>query len=280
MSNPNFVNDLVMMAKAFEELPQVKAELEAAKHDVAIGLERIQSLELRLIDRANELDAAHATIRKVEVERDYAERMFLETDDRLNAFRRLLGSFQTEAGALIAAAEPEPKPEPAVKVGASEVDLPPQEVNSTPIAESTTAEPAPAQDTSHYAEVPGVGESVVDPMPAATEDHSQPVHSTTEPTAVPSTMTEEVTPSVADPIASSTAGAGPLPDTVAATPNAEPQADASTLEQPTAIAFADDVGYHNEPDYQDHMAWDGWLARMNARYGIGQWPSRYPAAAQ
>lgn len=112
MSNQiNFVHDLVQMAKAFEELPAVQAELSTARSDINGYLNTIQRLELKLIERANEIDALNARIRTVEVERDHAETMFLETDDRLNAFRRLLAGFQADAATLVKAQEPLPEPE-------------------------------------------------------------------------------------------------------------------------------------------------------------------------
>lgn len=121
MSNPNFVNDLVMMAKAFEELPQVKAELEAKKADYDAAQDIIQELQLRLIDRKNELDAAHAATRKAEVERDHAETMFLETDDKLQSLRRIFTHFQSDVDAFAKANDPQPEPTPEpVKYGASE----------------------------------------------------------------------------------------------------------------------------------------------------------------
>ena len=82
MSNPNFVSDLVAMAKAFEELPIVQEALRGSEHQCSQLSDLVQRLELRIIDLKTELDAAHAATRKVEVERDHAERMFLETDDR------------------------------------------------------------------------------------------------------------------------------------------------------------------------------------------------------
>lgn len=112
MSNPNFVSDLVAMAKAFEELPQVKAELAESERARTVGIDMIQRLELRLMDLKNEVDAAHAATRRMEVERDHAERMFLETDDRLNAFRRLVQAFDTDVKSLVKAEEPEPASAP------------------------------------------------------------------------------------------------------------------------------------------------------------------------
>ena len=155
MSNPNFVSELVLMAKAMEELPIVQQELHDVKASYSDALDRIQRLELRLIDASNEIASAHEASRKMEVERDHAERMFLETDDRLNAFRRLLAGFQSEAGALVAAAEPEAKPEPEDDFGAKLSEPMPEvkfddggpynEPLTAPITGESAADPTPAQ---------------------------------------------------------------------------------------------------------------------------------------
>jgi hypothetical protein len=99
------------MAKAFEELPKVQAELESAKHDINGYLATIQRLELRLIDRANEIDNLNVKVRTVEVERDHAETMFLETDDKLIKAKSVLQTLIGNAGDFLRVVEP-PKPEP------------------------------------------------------------------------------------------------------------------------------------------------------------------------
>lgn len=266
MSNPNFVNDLVMMAKAYEELPGVKADLDAANTQIEAYARQVQNLEMRLIDRANELDAAHAATHKAEVERDHAETMFLETDDRLNAFKRLVSAFQTDVGMLTAAAEPVVE----VKVGASEEDV---AIPSWATPEvDTTGDYIPKVDT------PAVDQSAADPTASVASDGL----------ATTATLTShvgEASESIAIDVAPSEVA--PTPDPTGATtpissdnPTGEVVGiiDAPSVE--AALISVDDVGYHNEPDYQDHASWDAWLSRMNARYGIGQWPSRYPAAAQ
>ena len=69
----NFVHDLVEMAKATERLPMIEAENERLQTMVEDYAKRIQTLELRLIDRATEIDNLHETIRAAEVSRDDAE---------------------------------------------------------------------------------------------------------------------------------------------------------------------------------------------------------------
>lgn len=250
-SNPNFVSELVQMARAFEELPIVQASLEDSRKLVSEQAETIQRLELRLIDAKNEADAAHAATRKAEVERDHAETMFLETDDKLNAMRRLFAGFTAEVNAFTKASEPEPVVE--VKVGASEEDVP-----ASPDMQQIGLEIA----LNYPIDAPAVDQSAADPTTANVQATplTNDVSIVTSDAPTPDVAPLEVAPTV-DPIASTTLAE-----------SATPTADVSSS--------VDDVGYHNEPDYQDHAAWEAWLIRMNARYGVGTWPSRYPAAAQ
>ena len=108
----NFVHDLVEMAKAMEQLPLVREELEAAKHDVCVGLDRIQILELRLLDRANEIDALNAKVRSLEVERDDAQFQALEEQERTSAFKRFVENVFGTAGNLLKASQPAVEPTP------------------------------------------------------------------------------------------------------------------------------------------------------------------------
>jgi hypothetical protein len=102
----NFVHDLVEMAKAMETLPQVQHQLDAALKANADLLDRIQSLEIRLLDRASEIDALHAKIREAEQARDQAETMFLEETDRTASFKSFVENLFGTAGNLLKAASP------------------------------------------------------------------------------------------------------------------------------------------------------------------------------
>lgn len=191
MSNPNFVSDLVAMAKAFEELPEVKAELEATRHDFSVAQDQIQQLQLRIIDLKNAKDEAYANIRKVEVQRDHAEQMFLETDERLNAFRRLVQAFDTDVKSLVKAEEPEPTSAPTAP---AEVlpSVDPVSVSSDP----TTASPTPATSASPTEDASSTGERAVDPTTATTQA-SPDTATTTDAFSVENTSTNA--PEVASP---------------------------------------------------------------------------------
>lgn len=112
----NFVHDLVAMAQAMEQLPQVQADLQTLRNEVNHAYDTIQRLELKLLDRTDEIDKLNATIRELEVAKDAAETMFLEADDRtLRALEFIKTQFGA-AGSLIQALEPAKlQPEPIVE---------------------------------------------------------------------------------------------------------------------------------------------------------------------
>lgn len=317
MSNPNFVSDLVAMAKAFEELPIVQEALRGSEYQRSQLSDLVQRLELRIIDLKTELDAAHAATRKVEVERDHAERMFLETDDRLNAFRRLVQAFDTDVKSLVQAAEPESKPEPAQDMkqigedvaypypadpgpaiggafeGQGDVD-PTASTDSTFASLNVSTQPVETQTTASSDTDAGVS---VQPDPTqATEsssesglsgsgsqgslDHTHPDYNERAAANPDYAAAMEVTPSAADPTASSTAGDGHSPETATPMPTADTVADV-----PSDHSAVDDVGYHNEPKIigtgaEAWAEWDKWCERMNHRYphSQGGWPPRTQAA--
>jgi hypothetical protein len=147
----NFVHDLVEMAKAMEMLPTVQAQLAAAEAKVNFQQETIQHLELRLVDRANDIDALHTKVANAEAGRDEAERMFLETDDKLIAFRRLVSAFSTDAASLLRAQEPQPEPTPIVL---------PAEQDTSPQGQSEAGEPAVSSTIDQSTSAPSTAESV------------------------------------------------------------------------------------------------------------------------
>jgi hypothetical protein len=284
MSNPNFVNDLVMMAKAFEELPKVQAELNTAHTQIEEYAKRVQTLEMRLIDRANEIDNLNAKVRTVEVERDHAETMFLETDERLQALRGIFTHFTHSVDGFIKAVEP-PKPEPVaeptaeVKVGASEEDvgqsehpLPASDEQSTNSTSSSFETQPTAPSTSPER---GGGQSNAQPQ-AEEAPHS------VDPTSAPSKgrldFLQRGAPDVGAASDESAASSTTLGES-AADPTPATESSSTNVSDALASPQPDDVGYHNEPkviagNWHD---WDGWCARMNARYGT-QWPPRAQAA--
>lgn len=196
MSNEvnNLASSFVAMAQAFEKLPIVQSQLDHANTMIENYANHIQQLELRLIDRANELDAAHAATRKMEVERDHAETMFLETDDKLARAKDVLASLIGNASAFIRAVEPQPEPVP------------------TPVIEPQVSE------GSHYTEAEHAY-PLSEPTPVQGQSEQGPTASTSGTFQSPDVSgVEKPTETVeavshTDPIANSTAGVGPSFDT-------------------------------------------------------------------
>ena len=107
----NFVTDLVEMAKATEQLPIVERERDQLKADNDTLRDTIQSLQLRAIDRKEEVERLLATIRQLEVARDDAELRFLEVEDDAATAAILARDMQSLAERLITVLDP-PKPQP------------------------------------------------------------------------------------------------------------------------------------------------------------------------
>ncbi len=254
----SLVHDLVEMAKAMETLPLVQAQLAEAEAKNNFQLETIQRLELKLIDRTAEIDVANAATRKAEAERDSAESMFLETDDKLLAFRRLVSAFSTDAASLLRAQEPEPTTQPP-QAGPSIDDGGPynspmveQAIREDIVHLEATSDPIPTSGQSEVGEPVTSTEAI--PVSVDTVSSSlEPVHSDlVQPT--------EPNPTVGSPV-------GPT----ASLASAAPAPAASVADAPE-----DDVGYHNEPDADmAHSHWEDWAGRMSRRYGADSWPKRW-----
>jgi len=296
----NFVSELVQMAKAFEELPLVQASLSESRQQVTEQSITISNLEMRIIDLKNDLDSAHSATRKAEVERDHAETMFLETDQKLDKLRGICSYFSLEVAGFVRASEPEP---------VAEEVIPTQEEINQWLRDNPMPQPKAEEGAS------------ADPLPAVTADQSQTAASMTEPTAAPTILIEAaplplapaglpeqpspVTPATStDTVLSSTSpeGAGLSGNTGEPTdfnsllaPQGERASDPTASAQSSdsgdsAISSGatttenvspsettehssplDDVGYHNEPP--SGSAWLDWYDRMHARYGT-EFPSR------
>lgn len=263
MSNPNFVNDLVMMAKAFEELPIVTAQRDELGALLETERDTVRDREATILKLKQELDAAHAATRKAEVERDHAETMFLETDDKLNTLRGIFTHFTHSVDGFLKASEPvsiEPAP-----AAAPEPVLPPQEVNQA--APAVPYEPKPDADV-----IEALGQREPDPTVEASAGSelapaaSQPVVSQADASTETATDTSEGVSVSADPT--------PESDTSHASATSPEHSAPITPLQVSPMDGGDDVGYHNEPDIAS-PDWELWFDRMTARYGHRvSWPER------
>ena len=106
----DFAQELVKMAMATTRVPQLEQDLSTAKADINGYLATIQRLELKLIDRAQQIETLQSTIRQLEVSRDDAELRFLECDDAKGTLVRVLEGLIGEAKGVLMAIAPVPEP--------------------------------------------------------------------------------------------------------------------------------------------------------------------------
>lgn len=263
----NFVSELVQMARAFEELPGVKAELEAANGHIEDYARQVQRLEMRLIDAKAEIDAAHAATTKAEVERDHAETMFLETDQKLDTLRGIFSHFQAEVAGFVRATEPEPVAPPSLG-GAEQIGL--DAAYGYPLADEPVAPVVPGGQ-----DIPSWAGPKAQPSPVTPETNTDTASSITSPegAGLSGLMGESLPPldaevrDLVDPIPQQSLSTSVSPDGSMAT-------DVQTVD---ASPQQDDVGYHNEPS-KFTQSWYDWGRRMDNRFGVGNWPFR-PATA-
>lgn len=278
----HFVQDLVEMAKATEQLPIVTLERDEARQHLTEAAEVIAAREETILRLKAEIEALHANLKQVEVDRDNAETMFLQESDRTQAALSLVRTFMDQGQALLdaqspspampVAATPEPTPEPAVERQAEPVTdfstllsepIPavlisgdPANIDSVSSGPKDGAESAADPTVSEWSNETG---SVASSQPATTsENASQPTTTDTSSAYAGNTVDASATDRVS-------VSSDPTPATETTSENASP-----------ASAQPDDVGYHNEPINDRGMCWDLWniwADRMNQRYPDG-WPSR------
>jgi hypothetical protein len=141
----SFVNDLVVMAKAYEELPGVREELRTTRDQLDAAVATVQRLELKLIDRASQIDVLNSSIRQLEVSRDDAELRFLEADDRTEKALAFVRTTFGNAGQLLQALEP-PKLASAASEAVPEAPQGPFGTSETQSSERTEGAVSVQQD--------------------------------------------------------------------------------------------------------------------------------------
>lgn len=229
-NNPgNFVNDLVEMASAFKRLPEVEAELADVRQQAAKAQDTIQRLEMKLMERSNEISMHLARIRSLEVERDDAQFHALEADDRTQRALDFIKATFGNAGALIQALEPPaaPKPEQA------DTSVPVQAVQSA-------AEPR-AIDNPIYCDpqAPFLSTDDGKPEPSIGEVASAPLGEPHIGAAIPTSNASPDGVSSADGAASTSTDAPSAPEVAAqpgepATATSSASEQVATVETPTA----------------------------------------------
>jgi len=155
----SLVHDLVEMAKAMEMLPQVQAELADARKAMNEYLTTIQRLELKLLDRSNEITDLERRLQDAEVSRDDAELRFLEADDKLSRVIGVVKGSIESLGVVV------PRPIALEPVRPAETEGQGQsEVPSSPDTATSQAENA---DTSHVSPMISASSTIPAPNPAS-----------------------------------------------------------------------------------------------------------------
>lgn len=148
----SFVGDLVEMARAMEELPKVQAQLDAELARAQHYADRIQSLELRIMDLKGESDFKSSQIHELEVARDDAELRFLELDEKASKVLGVLNSIVVDAKSAEGVLNP-PIPYPGSQPVAEKL------VEAQAVTEEVQAQPVDPKPEPHPFEDHGGGMS-------------------------------------------------------------------------------------------------------------------------
>jgi hypothetical protein len=192
----SLVHDLVQMAQAMEQLPQVREELDTAKGLIDTQAETIQRLEMKLMDRNGEIDNLHHRIRDLEVARDDAELRFLEAEERTTKALAFIRTMFGNAGSLIQDLDPPRVAEPVVQPQAEpQPTQEPVSVQSDPTthaqsgserSEQTSATSSASEVVTSATEPQPSGQSEPDPIASTTQEYAATPHTADHETDAPS----------------------------------------------------------------------------------------------
>ncbi len=182
----NFVTDLVEMAKAMEELPRVREELDRANTTIENYAKQIHSVQMDLEQSKSYAADLEQKVRNAEASRDDAEMRFLELDEKASKALGALGNIMANVNDAVKDLTP-PKPEP-VKEPEAIADKAADEVANKPYS-WPALEPMPV---SGWAD-PSPGQSVTVPTPHDAGGH--PSDSSPNATTAPVEATATADPS-------------------------------------------------------------------------------------
>lgn len=248
-STPNdFIGSLVEMAEAYRELPKVQAERNELLEQLNQYSATIQRLELKLLERSNEIALLHSRIRELEVSRDEAQFHALEADDRTARALDFIKATFGNAGTLIQALEP------------------PREASNQPVDTTSAVSEAKAEPWPSTADE-GTGESAVDPTSATTHGSNTSEGSVApiDASIVASTLTDPA-PSPAPEVAASP-GEPDVQSTEALSVGSATPVDAVKLS-----ADASEPPAPNPSDYNRTGPYAG--KRYSEVVASGHWPTR------
>jgi hypothetical protein len=181
-----FASELVQMAQAMARVPQLERDLNDANTQVEAYAKQVQRLEMKLMDRASEIETLKAAKTAAEVERDTAEHMFLEADDAKGTLVRVLDSLGKDILGALQAAMPIAKPtaEPVIQPPAEVHVLEPRDtfqgVRSSPSPFADTESHGQPDASSHGGTGEAEGGQAVTAVPTSS-DSAPTQHGTTAP---------------------------------------------------------------------------------------------------
>lgn len=172
----NFVQDLVEMAKAVEQVPILQAELNETVKGLENALSHNQGLESNIIGYKAQIEDLQAKVRSLEVERDDASFRVLEAEDITASVLNSAKVAQAGLDAIIAKLDP-PKPQPEPEVLPRATEFLQGNVDESGYHPPQTDDPNLPQ-----------GESATDPTPIANDGEMK-----SDQTSVTSSATTDVT---------------------------------------------------------------------------------------
>lgn len=137
----SFVGDLVEMAKAFEELPNVQAALaESEFHRESLSV-AVQKREESILSLKAEIEKLNEKVRTTEVERDDAEMRFLELEEKAGKVDAIMHSILSDADRVVTMLfPPKPEPLPALTEGQSANNPTANTTDDQPVSAHSDAE--------------------------------------------------------------------------------------------------------------------------------------------
>ena len=115
----NFAASLVEMAKAHEQMPHLKAKINELERDSITDGDHIASLQIKLIQKEDEITSLIQKLRSVEAERDDAGFRHLEAEDKISALTQSLRTVFSSVGETLKAAQPVSVPMHEAQLGAT-----------------------------------------------------------------------------------------------------------------------------------------------------------------
>jgi hypothetical protein len=268
------VNDLassfVAMAAAYEQLPKVQADLASMEKYNDSLHETIQRLELKAIERNNEISGLRTQLSAMEAERDNALMQFLECDDAKTTLVRTLEIMARDIAGVLQAIAPVPEPQPVTVV--------PETMPLVDGSLTSPFEPKAEAGPSHE----GLSSSADTPITEPEMDQSEPPFHPIPESNTATSMEAQSAPSAEKECASASndgVSVSPPPTSATADPVSPTETSAPTASAPsTATPSANATSNDPEPAKYIPDGFHGMLTALNPAWV--SWFNSHGAATQ